>query len=135
MARGGGSRSGDPTATAAAEPQTLPMLLRALKLPSFAIHHEDVARKAEAEGWTFNHHLRHLAELELSDRRARRIERLLKTSSLPAAQTLSALKLEKLPTKVRRQLPALCEGGLVHRAENLVAFGLPGSGQTHLGRA
>jgi DNA replication protein DnaC len=124
--------NGETTATAAAEPQTLPMLLRALKLPSFAIHHEDVARKAEAEGWTFNHHLRHLAELELADRRTRRIERLLKTSSLPAEKTLSALKLEKLPTKVRRQLPALCEGGFVDRAENVLAFGLPGRGKTHL---
>src|SRR5260370_3857099 len=123
--------NGEPTATAAAEPQTLPMLLRALQFRSFAIHHEDVARKAEAEGWNFNHHLRHLAELELADRRTRRIERLLKTSSLPAEKTLSALKLEKLPTKVRRQLPALCEGAFVDRAENVLAFALPGPRTTH----
>ena len=124
--------SGDITATTAAEPQTLTMLLRALKLPSFAIHHEDVTRKAETEGWGFTQYLRHLAELELADRRTRRIERLLKTSGLPNEKTLSALKLEKVPTKVRRQLPALCDGAFVDRAENVLAFGLPGRGKTHL---
>jgi hypothetical protein len=34
--------------------------------------------------------------------------------------------------KVRRQLPVLCEGGFVERAENVLAFGLPGRGKTHL---
>jgi DNA replication protein DnaC len=36
-----------------------------------------------------------------------------------------------LPAPVRRLLPALCEGGFVDRAENLLAFGLPGRGKTH----
>ena len=47
-------------------------------------------------------------------------------------QKVGTLKLEKLPTKVRRQLPALCEGGFVERSENVLAFGLPGRGKTHL---
>ena len=55
-------------------PQTLEMLLRALKLPSFALHHEDEAKKAESEGWAFTRYLRHLVELELGDRRHRRVE-------------------------------------------------------------
>jgi DNA replication protein DnaC len=33
---------------------------------------------------------------------------------------------------VRRLLPGLCEGGFVERAENLLAFGLPGRGKTHV---
>ena len=33
---------------------------------------------------------------------------------------------------MRRQLSLLCEGGFVERAENLLAFGLPGRGKTHL---
>ena len=36
-----------------------------------------------------------------------------------------------LTNKVRRQLPTLLEGGFVERAENLLAFGLPGRGKTH----
>jgi DNA replication protein DnaC len=29
-------------------------------------------------------------------------------------------------------LPTLCEGGFVERGENLLAFGLPGRGKTHI---
>lgn len=115
-----------------AQPQSLPMLLRALKLPAFASHHENLARRAEQEGWTCPRYLRHLVELELNERRGRRIERLLKASGLPVDKTLAALEQERLPAKVRRQLPALCEGGFVERAENVLAFGLPGRGKTHV---
>ncbi|MGC4113779.1 MAG: IS21-like element helper ATPase IstB [Myxococcales bacterium] len=111
---------------------TLGMLLRALKLPAFAAHHDEVARAAEREGWTFQAYLLHLVELELSERKQRKIQRLRKDSELPADKTLATLDPERLPAKVRRQLPALCEGGFVDRAENVLAFGLPGRGKTHL---
>lgn len=111
---------------------TLTLLLRSLKLPSFAAYHEEYAAKGEREGWTSSQFLRTLAELELAERRARRIERALKKSGLPADKTLAALQQDKLPNKVRRQLPSLCEGAFVERAENVLAFGLPGRGKTHL---
>ena len=64
--------------------QTLPMLLRLLKLPAFAAHHEEEARKAETQGVAHTAYLRHLVELELSARRGRRIERLQRASDLPS---------------------------------------------------
>ena len=111
---------------------TLGMLLRALKLPAVAAHHEEVARQAEKEGWTFEAYLRHLVELELNERKERRIQKLRRRSALPEDKTLALLDLERLPAKIKRQLPTLCEGGFVDRAENLLAFGLPGRGKTHL---
>ena len=33
---------------------------------------------------------------------------------------------------MKRQVPTLCEGGFIERAENVLAFGLPGRGKTHL---
>ena len=112
--------------------RTLAMLLRVLKLPSFVAAYEELARQAEREGWTHPDYLRRLAELEITERRQRRIERLHKGSGLPEDKTIGSLKTEKLPPKVRRQVPALCEGGFVERAENVLAFGLPGRGKTHL---
>ena len=38
----------------------------------------------------------------------------------------------RLPTKVAAMLPTLCEGSFVERGDNLLAFGLPGRGKTHL---
>ena len=37
-----------------------------------------------------------------------------------------------MPAKVLKTLPSLCEGGFVERGDNLLAFGLPGRGKTHL---
>lgn len=109
----------------------LDLQLRALKLPSFVEHHEAVADKANREGLGFQECLRHLVELELSDRQARKIDRLRKRSGLPPEKTLATLDIDRLPKKVQRQLPALCEGGFVERAENVLAFGMPGRGKTH----
>jgi DNA replication protein DnaC len=112
--------------------RTLAMLLRLLKLPSFVAAYEEFARQAERDGWTHSEYLRRLVEREITERRQRRIERLSKGSGLPEDKTIGSLKTEKLPPKVRRQVPALCEGGFIERAENVLAFGLPGRGKTHL---
>ncbi len=107
-------------------------LLRTLRLPSIVRCHQEVAAKAESEGWSFEHYLRELAEIEVEDRRQRRVARLYKRSALPKEKTLHTLEVKRLPAPIRRQLPKLCEGGFVERAENLLAFGLPGRGKSHL---
>jgi DNA replication protein DnaC len=110
----------------------LVILLRALKLPTIARHAEEVAQFAEREGWTFIRYVHHLVELEVHERRRRRIERNQRQSELPADKTLATLKRSRLPAKVAKVLPTLCEGGFVERGDNLLAFGLPGRGKTHL---
>lgn len=108
------------------------MLLRSLKLPGFVRTYSEVAQQAEREGWSFERYLLHLTEIEVEDRRCHRIERLLRQSGLAHDKTLATLDLQRLPAPVRRSVPTLCEGGFVDRAENLLAFGLPGRGKSHL---
>ncbi len=117
---------------ASTDPPSLPMLLRKLKLPSFLNHYAEVARKAESAGWTFEQYLQHLAEVEVSEREERRIERNRKRSGLPSEKTLATLKMKILPRKVQTQIPALSRGDFLERAENVLAFGLPGRGKTHV---
>jgi len=107
-------------------------ILRELKLPAVLAHRAEVTAKAEREGWSFDRFLQHLAELELEQRHQRRFEKALRASKLPIDKTLATLDINRLPAPVRRMLPSLCEGGFVGRAENLLAFGLPGRGKTHL---
>jgi DNA replication protein DnaC len=121
-------------ATAADKPSALEaliVLLRALKLPAFGRYAEEIAARATREGWTFGHYLQHLAELEVDERRVRRIDRALRGSDLPAAKTLATLDRTRLPQKVTKLLATLCDGGFVERGENLLVFGLPGRGKTH----
>jgi len=92
----------------------------------------DLADRGTKDGWSFEQYLYELCSAEISDRRQRRTARHLKQSCLPRDKTLATLKLERLPASVRRQLPSLCEGNFADRAENALAFGLPGRGKTHL---
>ena len=108
------------------------MLLRVLKLPTVARHAEEVAQKAEREGWTFGQYLRHLVELEVEERRRRRIERNLRDSELPGEKTLATLERKRLAAPVAKMLPTLCEGGFLERGDNVLLFGLPGRGKTHV---
>jgi DNA replication protein DnaC len=116
----------------AARAESLALLMRALKLPAFSRYAEEIGERAETEGWTFRRYLHHLAELEIEERRRRRIERNLKDSELPGEKTLATINRARLPAKIQKTLPALCEGSFVERGENLLAFGLPGRGKTHL---
>ena len=106
--------------------------LRSLLLTTMAGEHEDVMARAEAENWGYRRFLGYLVENEVNERLRRRIERQLKESGLPSGKTLEALDEKKLPDKVRRQLPTLLSGELVRRGDNLLCFGLPGRGKSHL---
>jgi DNA replication protein DnaC len=122
-------------AVAAGKPcalDTLVVLLRALRLPAFTRYAEEVATKATREGWTFGRYLQHLAELEVEERRIRRIDRALHDSDLPGEKTLATLDRARLPQKVTKLLASLCDGSFVERGENLLVFGLPGRGKSHV---
>lgn len=110
----------------------LHILLKGLRLPSFALQFEEVSMIAEREGWSFGRFLYELTEREHTDRERRRIERFLRQSNIPKEKTLASFDLERIPKKVKRQIPALCEGLFVNKAENILTFGLPGRGKTHL---
>ena len=110
----------------------LPLLLRAMRLPTIAREHDEAIRRAEAENWGYARFLAYLFEAEANDRLQRKIQRQLKESNLPAGKTIESLDEKKLPDKIRRQLPTLLEADFVRRGDNLLCFGLAGRGKTHL---
>ena len=70
-------------------------------------------------------------ELEASDRRQRRVDRLRRAAKLPAGKTWDTLDRTRLPIKLQQQLDELATGAFLDRAVNVLAFGLPGTGKTH----
>jgi len=111
---------------------TLPMLLRSFKLPAFVREYGPMADRAAAEGLSFPEYLLALAEAEAAERAARRTARHLKESRLPRQKTLGAFDLDRLPSKVRTTFATLRDGSFVDRAVNVIVFGNPGTGKTHL---
>ena len=118
--------------TASGLRETLDGYLRTLKLPTVSAQHEELARQAEKSGWTFGQFLHRLCEVEVVEREQRRVARFQKQSGLPLEKTMASLDMNRFPAAVRRVAATLCDGAFAGRAENVLAFGLPGRGKTHL---
>ena len=107
-------------------------LLKELHLPTFREYYAECGRHAIREELSYEQYLLELAQRECEVRRANKIARLVKASQLPMEKTLESFDLKRMPLKIRQQVNILVEGSFVDRSENLLAFGPPGSGKTHL---
>jgi len=103
-----------------------------LRLPAIRRSFGERARRAEGETLSYEQYLFELVELECQERRQNRIVRLLQESKLPLEKTLENFDLKRLPQKAARQVKTLQDGTFLDRKENVLAFGNPGSGKTHL---
>lgn len=114
---------------------TLPVMLTALRLPSFGKRWQAFAEQADKEGWPaarFLAALAALAECEIAERETRRIQRHLNESRLPAGKTLATFDFKALPNIPRRRIEALAAGDWLETGTNLIAIGNSGAGKTHL---
>ena len=113
----------------------LQLYFKTLRMPTAYQTIGEIITSAQQNDWSLEQYTQELLERELEGRRLRRIERLMKASKLPPGKTLASFDEQRLPLKLRRLLPNLCTGEFVDRAENILIFGLPGRGKTHLAAA
>lgn len=106
--------------------------LKELHLPAMRAGFEELAHQAQQESQSYEQYLLSLTERECQSRRDNRVERLLRDSRLPLEKSLQTLDLKRLPPKVVQQVRALLDGAFADRCENVLAFGNPGSGKTHV---
>jgi len=106
--------------------------LKELHLPTVRECYEDTARRAERETLSYEQYLLEVISRECEQRRKSRVQRLLRESALPLEKSLENFNVKRLPTKAQRQLRTLLEGGFLDRKENVLVFGNPGSGKSHL---
>lgn len=114
----------------------LALLLAELRLPAVKLVWPDLAAQADKEGWPAARFLALLAEHEMAERSRRRIERHLAEAKLPPGKTIDTFDFEVVPVVSKAQVMALAAGDAwLGRGANLILFGPPGAGKSHLAAA
>ncbi len=112
------------------------LLLAELRLPAVKLVWADLAAQADKEGWPAARFLAALAEHEVAERARRRIERHLAEARLPPGKTIDTFDFERVPVVSKAQIMALAAGDAwLGMGANLILFGPPGTGKSHLASA
>lgn len=112
------------------------LLLNELRLPAIKTLWPRFAEQADKEGWPAARFLATIAEHELAERGRRRIERHLADARLPAGKTLDSFDFEAVPMISKAQVMAITAGdSWLSKGANLLLFGPPGGGKSHLAAA
>jgi len=106
--------------------------LKLLHLPTVRACYEPFAEQACQGSWGYEQYLLELMDRECEERCQKRIGRHLRESKLPLEKNLESFDMKRLPRKVAMQFKSLLEGSFLDRKENVLAFGNPGTGKTHL---
>jgi DNA replication protein DnaC len=117
----------------AAEVARLMLILTELRLPTIKRLWEVLAGQSNKEGWPAERFLAALMEHELAERETRRLARHRAESQLLPDKLLSSFDFGCVPTVSKAHVTALVEGdGWVEQGANLLLFGPPGVGKSHL---
>ena len=112
------------------------LLLSDLRLPGIKMMWVELAARADKEGWPAARFLAALAEHEIAERSRRRIARHLSEARLPVGKTIDAFDVNAVPMVSKAQVMALCAGdSWLAGGTNLLMFGPPGGGKSHLAAA
>jgi DNA replication protein DnaC len=124
------------TAAQSIDAARLSLILNDLRLPAIKTFWPDFAARADKEGWPAARFLAALAEHEVAERDRRRIGRHLDEARLPPGKTLESFDFDAVPMVSKAQIMALAAGdSWLEKGANIIMFGPPGGGKTHLAAA
>jgi DNA replication protein DnaC len=124
--------SGTPTIDTA----RLPVLLTQLRLPTVARLWPALTATADRESWPAAKTLAALMEHEVAERARRRSARHLLEARLPAGKTLDCFDFTAVTSISKARVIALAEGdSWLDQGTNILLFGPPGVGKSHLAAA
>ncbi len=116
--------------------QSLPVLLKELRLSAMAKAFPGLTQKAVSESWEPETYLAELCEPEVNHRYENRLKRLLRESGLPIGKQFSQFVFKEISGVTHRQLQLKVKNrDWLRQGHNLLFFGASGLGKTHLASA
>lgn len=116
--------------------ETIPYLLKQLRLPAIAHHWRERTELAEKQHASYGQYLAELLELELTLREQNRLDRAYHQSKLPTGKTMANFAFHQSPSINQAKIQGLAEDvSWVKDAQNLIMLGPSGVGKTHLAAA
>ena len=120
-------------ADAANSGAAVPIMLTELRLPTIKRLWADLAAQSNREGWPAERLLHTLLGHEMAERETRRLARARADSCLPPGKSLTDFDFAAVPAVSKAHVMALAEAdSWIGQGHNLLAFGPPGTGKTHL---
>jgi DNA replication protein DnaC len=111
----------------------LPLMLTELRLPTMKRLWSELAEQSNREGWPAERFLSLLLGHEMAERETRRLARARADSQLPPGKDLDQFDFSAVATLSKAHVMALAEADTwLAQGHNLLAFGPPGVGKTHL---
>jgi DNA replication protein DnaC len=111
----------------------LDLMLTELRLPTMKRLATSLCTQSDREGWPAHRLLEALLEHELAERETRRIDRHRTEACLSPDKRLSSFDFAAVPSVSKAQVMALAEGHeWLDRGANVLLFGPPGVGKSHL---
>ena len=109
------------------------LMLSELRLPSIETEWRILAQRADKEDWPASKFLFSLAELELTERDNRRIDRHTRQAKLLPGKNLEGFDFSLIPSPPKARVqPFASEDSWIRNGANLLIFGPPGVGKSHL---
>ena len=114
----------------------LTLMLNELRLPTIKQLWPTFADRSDKEGWPAARFLSAIIEHEIAERGRRRMERHLAEAKLLPGKTLDTFDFDAVPMISKAQVMAICAGdSWLENGANLILFGPPGGGKSHLSSA
>ena len=104
---------------------------RSLRMTSIAAELAQLLAEAEASEMSFLSFAQRLAEYELQQRQANRVQRNYKTAGFPAHKHLEGFDYRHQTTISKRQINSLLDFRFIDERNNVIFIGPPGVGKTH----
>jgi len=116
--------------------ETLPLMLKELRLPAFGQYYQMYQDEASENAWSYSQYLAALCEQEVAQRFQSRISNWTREAKLPRGKSFATLALNDLPQIAQKQIITLRDNTQwAHQANNVLLVGPSGVGKSHVAAA